>query len=167
MSGQDLNARRILVGIGEMAIGEDAADVLVASSLGSCLGVAVYERRLKIGGLIHCFLPLSQADPIKAKERPATYVDTGVAALLQEIIARGGNKKDLVIGVAGGSAINDAKGIFEIGNRNFTVLRKLLWKNNLLLTAADVGGDCSRTAVLYVGSGEFWVKKGGVQERLL
>lgn len=167
MIGQNSNERRILVGIGEMAIGESDADLLIASSLGSCLGVAVFERRLKIGGLIHCFLPLSQSDPAKAKERPATYVDTGVTALLQEILSRGGSKKELVIGVAGGSAINDANGVFEIGSRNFTVLRKLLWKNNLLLAASDVGGDSSRTVTLHAGSGEFWVKKGGALERLL
>lgn len=158
---------RKLAGIGELVISEDPDDLLIASSLGSCLGVAVYDRKRKAGGLIHCFLPSSQSDPEKAKEKPATYVDTGVSLLLQKLISCGANKRDLVICAAGGSAINDSKGVFDIGNRNFTVLRKLLWKNNLLLAASDVGGDCSRTVTLEIATGEVWVKKEGETHKLM
>ncbi|NLF25767.1 MAG: chemotaxis protein CheD, partial [Deltaproteobacteria bacterium] len=140
---------------------------LVAPSLGSCLGVAAYDQRRKTGGLIHCFLPSSHADPEKAKERPATYVDTGVSLMLQTLFSGGANKRDIIISVAGGASINDAKGIFEIGSRNFTVLRKLLWKNNLLLSASDVGGEYSRTVMLCIASGEVWVKKNGETSRLI
>ena len=167
MDGLQEIRNRKLAGIGEMVMGDSPDDVLVASSLGSCLGVAVYDKKLRRGGLIHCFLPSSQSDPAKAKEKPSTYVDTGVSGLLQALLSSGSNRRDLVITAAGGSAINDAKGVFDIGNRNFTVLRKLLWKNNLLLAASDVGGDCSRTVTLYIASGEVWVKKGGENQRLI
>jgi len=157
---------RRLVGIGEMIVSDDKDDILVASSLGSCLGVAVYDPRLRLGGMIHCLLPLSQADAAKAKERPCLYVDTGVTLLLETMFARGATKRGIAIYVGGGSAINDSKGVFEIGSRNFTALRKLLWKNNLLLTAADVGGECSRTVSLVMETGEVWVRKNGQEAKL-
>lgn len=160
------NGNRKLAGIGELVLSDNSADLIVATSLGSCLGVSVYDPKRRIGGMVHAFLPSSQSDPEKAKIKPATYVDTGVSLLLQKLISAGSNKRDLVIAVAGGSAINDANGVFDIGKRNFTVLRKLLWKNNLLLSASDVGGDCSRTVTLYIASGEVWVKKQGETKKL-
>lgn len=136
-------------------------DLLVAPNLGSCLGVAIYDWERKLGGMIHCLLPFSKADPEKARQNPCIYVDTGVAKLLESFFSTGSDRRRVTITVAGGSAINDVNGVFDIGNRNFTVLRKLLWKNNLLLAAEDVGGDCSRTVSLSIASGEVWVRKNG------
>ena len=154
------------VGIGEMIISADSNDVLVAPNLGSCLGVAIYDPKLRIGGMIHCLLPFSKSDPEKAKSKPTLYVDTGVSFMLEELIRHGLNKRTALIKVAGGSAINDVNNVFGIGERNFTVLRKLLWKNNLLLTASDVGGDSCRTVSLYISTGEVWVRKGSVTTEL-
>lgn len=160
-------ATKKFVGIGDIVISSSADDCLCAANLGSCLGVVAFDPVSETGGMVHCLLPLSKSDPEKAKARPGMYVDTGVTTLLEKLFRKGVQKKDLIIAVAGGSAINDTKGVFEIGNRNFTVLRKLLWKNNLLLKAEDIGGDCSRTVSLFLGSGEVWVKKRGELLQLL
>jgi chemotaxis protein CheD len=160
-----VNSKR-LVGIGEMIISDNPEDVLYSPSLGSCLGVALYDRQLKLGGLVHCLLPFSQADPEKARSNPSLYVDSGVSLLFEAFLQRGSDKRRIVVKAAGGAAINDSQGYFDIGNRNFTVLRKLLWKNNLLLTAADVGGGSSRTVSLHVGTGAYFVRKNGAEEEL-
>ena len=149
------------VNIAEMAVSDRPDDLLVAPNLGSCLGVAIYDPRTRLGGLVHCLLPLSQSDPEKARQRPLMYVDTGVAALLTELLKRGAQKRDLEIIVAGGSAINDASSTFEIGKRNFTVLRKLLWKNNLLIKAHDIAGEHPRTVSLAIESGRVMIRARG------
>lgn len=149
------------VGIAEMKISIDPAEILSAPNLGSCLGVAVYDPIKKIGGMVHCLLPSSSSDLQKAKLNPCMYVDTGVARLLEQALKNGAEKRNLTIAVAGGSAISDINNVFEIGKKNFTVLRKLLWKNNLLLEAEDVGGDHSRTISLHIESGEMWLKAKG------
>ena len=149
------------VGIAEMALSSNAEDVLVAPNLGSCLGIVVYDPKLKHGGLIHCLLPLSKSDPAKASAKPYTYVDTGLVQLLEQILAKGSQKKDLVVVVAGGANINDEANVFEIGKKNYTILKKLLWKNNLLLRAEDVGNSISRTIAVEVGSGRTTVKSRG------
>lgn len=153
---------RRLIGIGEMIVSSQSGDILVAPNLGSCLGIGIYDPKNKQGGLIHCLLPLSKSDPEKARSNPCMYIDTGVSKLLNELIRLGSEKKKLIIRVAGGSAINDTNNVFEIGRKNFTVLRKLLWKNNLLLTDSDVGGDQSRTVSLEITTGNMWVKSKGV-----
>ena len=48
----------------------------------------------------------------------------------------------------------------------YSLLRKLLWKNNLMITSEDVGGSVSRTVRLDVGTGDVLLRAGG-DERLL
>lgn len=157
---------RRVVGISEMIVSQDPNDVLITYSLGSCVGVTVYDPEVKVGGLIHCMLPLSKIDVEKAQRMPCMFVDTGVPALLDEVLSRGASIKRLVTKVAGGSELMDEKKIFKIGERNYAVLRKLLWKNNILIDAEDVGGQTSRTMSLELASGRTTIKSKG-QEREL
>ena len=149
------------VGIAELKVSQGGTEILTAPNLGSCLGVIAYDPKTKNGGMVHCLLPLSQGDPEKAKNNPCMFVDTGVALLLQQVLKLGSQKKDLIIIVAGGSNINDEQNVFEIGKRNYTALRKILWKNNLLIKSELVGGSASRTLTLDVGNGAVWLKTQG------
>lgn len=150
-----------IVGISELYISNDPDDIVVTYSLGSCIGVAIYDPLLKIGGMVHCMLPLSQLDPKKAIDRPAMFTDSGVTTMLQEFINLGSNKTDLIIKVAGAASMMDEKGFFKIGERNYTVLRKILWKNSLLIKAEAVKGTDSRTMFLYMNTGKTTIKSGG------
>ena len=71
-----------------------------------------------------------------------------------------------MVKAAGGGTIKDEKGVFNIGNRNHTVLRKILWKNEILLAAEDVGGRKSRTVRIYVEDGLTLVSCQGREEEL-
>ena len=149
-----------------MVISDKPSDVIIAPNLGSCLGISAYDKKKKIGGRIHCLLPLSNANPDKAKTEPYTYVDTGVVLLLNDLLSRGCAKSDLVIVVAGGSNINDENNVFEIGKKNYTILRKVLWKNNLLIKAEHIGDKISRTVSLHIESGEVWLRTQGQESKL-
>lgn len=150
-----------LINIAEMKLSALPQEVLVATNLGSCLGIAAYDPQIKVGGMVHCLLPLSNADPKKAADNPYCFVDTGFAALLNELIAKGANRKHLVIVAVGGANINDSENVFEIGKRNYTALRKIMWKNGLLLHAEDIGGTASRTLFLEIGTGKCELKSEG------
>ena len=152
---------KINIGIAEMAISETPEMTLIAPNLGSCLGVSVFDPVRKRGGMIHCLLPASKADPEKARNQPCMYVDTGVELLINKMISGGSRMSDLRLHAAGGSQINDAQGVFNIGKKNFTVFRKIVWKNNLLIMGEDVGGAFSRTLSLRIGTGEVTLRIGG------
>lgn len=154
------------IGIAEMEVSEDPSAVLTASNLGSCLGIAVYDPVRSIGGMIHCLLPLSKSDPDKAREKPYMYVDTGVAALLDQLLQRGCKKQNLEIYVAGGAEMTETTNLLQIGKKNITVLRKILWKNDLLIKNQDVGGHCSRTITLHIGTGEILLRMNGQEQTL-
>ena len=56
--------------------------------------------------------------------------------------------------------------MFKIGERNYTVLRKILWKNNVLLGAEDVGGTTSRTVHLEINTGRTIISSNGKEKPL-
>ena len=150
-----------VVGISEKCVTNDPADVLVTYSLGSCVGLSLYDPSAQVGGLIHCMLPLSRIDKAKAESRPEMFVDTGVIVLIQAVLNLGATKRKLVACVAGASKLLDEKGTFNIGERNYTMLRKVLWKNNILIQAEDVGGSIARTVFLHMATGKTSIKSQG------
>ena len=156
----------ITVNISDMKVSSNPEDVLVTYSLGSCVGVTLYDPLQKIGGLIHCMLPLSKVDPERAKEIPYMFVDTGLPLMLQTLINMGANKNRIVAKVAGGAVLLDDNGMFRIGERNHIVVRKLLWKNNILISSEDVGGTIARTVYLQINDGKTIIKSAGKEYEL-
>jgi len=142
----------ITVAVGDMKTGCNG-DILVTHALGSCLGLMVFDPVSKIGGLLHAMLPLSSINPEKARANPAMFVDTGVPLLFTTLYEMGAAKQRLVVKAAGCGNPMGRNEIFKIGERNYTVLKKLLWKNNILLKAEDVGGTASRTIHFEVQTG--------------
>jgi chemotaxis protein CheD len=156
-----------IVNVGDLKLGGNG-DLLVTHALGSCLGLMVYDPVAKVGALLHAMLPLSSINAQKAQANPAMFVDTGVPLLFHSLYERGAVKGRLVSKAAGcGNPMAMGKNeVFKIGERNYTVLKKLLWKNNILLEAEDVGGTNSRTIHFDVTSGEVTLSTGG-EKRLL
>lgn len=147
------------VGISDMKISDNASDVLVTHSLGSCIGLSLYDPEIGVGGLVHCMMPVSKLDPIKAAANPLMFTDTGVTSLLKSMFERGANRRRLVVAVAGAGSLLDEKGFFKIGEKNYTILRKILWKNDILISEQDVGGDMVRTMYLYMDTGKTVIKR--------
>lgn len=152
---------KTVVGVSDWRVSADEHETIITYALGSCLGIAVYDPVVKVGGLVHVMLPLSKADPAKARMKPAMYVDTGLSHLLKHLYDLGARKNNLIISVAGGASMrqNVEDDYFKIGKRNFTTLRKLLWKNGFMITSQDVGGTKSRTMTLRIADGLVTINK--------
>jgi chemotaxis protein CheD len=155
------------VGVADLKISGNVEDLLITYALGSCLGITVYDIRLKRAGLLHCMMPDSSIDRSKAAGNPCLYVDSGMKIMLDNFFINGSRKNDLIIRVAGGSSSkeNEEEDFFQIGRRNFVSLRKYLWNEGLMLKAYDVGGYGSRTVTLEVENGKMLIKsKGSLKE---
>lgn len=157
---------QLTVGISEMKVSKNPGDTLVTYSLGSCIGVALFDPDAGVGGLIHCMLPLSRLDPTKAQQNPQMFTDTGVPALIQSLLDKGGTRKRMIAKVAGAASPLNDNGMFKIGERNYTVLRKVLWKNEILIAAEDVGGTIARTMTLCISNGKTTIRSGGTEREL-
>lgn len=147
---------RHIVLVGNMKIGKEG-DIIVTYALGTSLGLVAYDPVVKVGGMLHAMLPLSKTDPKKADANPCIFVDTGVPRLFEEVISMGADKKRLIIKAAGCSRPLGENEMFKIGERNYAVLKKILWKNNVLLEQEDIGGTANRTVQFDVTSGQMSV----------
>ena len=155
-----------VITIAEMHVTSDINELLITYSLGSCIGVVAYDPIARVGGMIHCLLPTSRSNPEKASENPAMYTDTGMMALFNQLLQHGARKENLQIKVAGGAAPLDMGEQFRIGERNFAVLRKFLWKNKIFLSGQDVGGKKPRTLSLDMSCGRTTVKSQGLETEI-
>ncbi len=156
---------RVIVGISDMKVSNDSEAVLVTYSLGSCIGVAVYDAVARVGGLLHYLLPESKLSPEKAQKNPCMFADTGIPALFKEAYKLGAKKQRMKVVVAGGSQVLDQKGFFNIGKRNDIALRKMFHKNNVIIDYRDVGGVVNRTVRVEVENGDIWIKVSGKGEK--
>ena len=152
----------IVVGVGDMKVSNDPEDVLVTYSLSSCIGLAIYDPVAKVGGLLHYMLPESSLDGSKSRKNPYMFGDTGIPLLFKEAYRLGAKKNRLKVIVVGGAQILDQKGFFNIGKRNHTLLRKMFWKNNVMIDYEEVGGTVNRTIRLEIESGQAWLKVSGI-----
>ncbi len=162
--GRALNC---IVGIADMKVSDDPKVTLVTHSLGSCIGVAVYDPVARVGGMLHYMLPESKMDHQRAKERPLMFADSGIPLLFKACYKLRAEKKRMIVKVAGGSQIMDPSGVFNIGKRNYAALRKIFWRNNVLVDAEDIGGTCNRTMWLSIATGEVGLKAHGQEHKVL
>lgn len=147
-----------VVDIADFQVSGDPRVTLVTYSLGSCIGVTIWDPKVCVGGMIHYMLPESSLSTEKAKARPAMFADTGIPDLFRAAYELGAVKKNLIVKVAGGSQLLDDNGLFNIGKRNYVMLRKIFWKNGVLIDAEDTGGSISRTVRLEIGTGRVTIK---------
>jgi len=151
----------IIVGVSDMKVSNDAEASLITYSLGSCIGVAIYDPIVRVGGLLHFMLPDSNLDKAKAEGNPYMFADTGIPALFKSTYRLGAEKKRMRVVVVGGAQVLDQKGFFNIGKRNHIAARKIFWKNKVMVDYEDVGGNVNRTIRVDIGNGDIWVKVFG------
>jgi chemotaxis protein CheD len=159
--------RKVVVGVGGLAVSNHQDMILKTYSLGSCLGVTMYDPATHAGGLLHAMLPDSSINAAKATQQPAMFVDTGIEALLRAIYALKVSKHRLQICVAGGAQFLDNTSYFNIGQRNYDCLARLFHQQGLSIDAKDVGGLVSRTLHLYLRTGEVRLKSSGQSEETI
>ena len=151
-------AQAVTVGIGEFQVSADPGVSLITYALGSCIGISVWDPVVRAGGLLHAMLPKADRKKLDSVSL-TTYVDTGVAQLFRACYELGVTKERAIIKAAGGAARRDAdEDMFQIGQRNITMLRKVLWKNGVMLQAEDLGGTVYRTMGLDISSGRVLLK---------
>jgi len=151
----------LIATISDIKISNNADDVIITYALGSCIGITVYDPVAKVGGLLHYMLPDSMLDEQKAREKPAMFADTGIPLLFKSCYAMGAEKKRMIVNAVGGASILDDANFFRIGQKNIMAMRKIFWKNNVMIKAEDTGANYNRTVRLEMRMGKVFVRSFG------
>lgn len=132
------------VGISDYKVTESPNE-LMTIGLGSCVGIALYEPKLKVGGLIHIMLPDSTG--FKDTTKWAKFADLALPKVADEIYGKTRQKK-LVAKIAGGASMfsfsSESKNA-QIGDRNVESVKKVLKELNIPIIADHTGGNMGRT----------------------
>ena len=129
----------------------------VRTVLGSCIGIALYDRAAKVGGLAHVILPNSS----EGRGDPAKFADTAVDLLLEKLIDAGGEKKYITAKIVGGAAMFGKQEAGGLGQRNAEAVQERLKHHAIRLTACVIGGTKGRKIRLDAQNGEVEVIRIG------
>jgi chemotaxis protein CheD len=136
-------ATETMVRMGELAVSSEPGHVLVSLGLGSCVGLALLDRKMGIAGLAHIVLPQSQGH---AGENSRKFADFAVPELVSLLQAEGARKVRLeAVLVGGASMFTVASSSLEVGQRNEAAVRELLKGMRIPVKATATGGDKGRT----------------------
>jgi chemotaxis protein CheD len=142
--------------MGEMVVSNTPTDELIALGLGSCIGLAIVDRRAGVAGLAHIVLP--ERHPGGDRGR---FADTAVPQLVKCMRAVGGVVRRMEAAIAGGARMFEMSGGLDIGRRNEEAVRAALSAAKIALRATETGGNQGRTMRIDVGAGVVTVRAVG------
>jgi chemotaxis protein CheD len=151
----------INVGVAQIEISTNP-DVVLRTILGSCVGLCIYDRIKKAGGLAHILLPNAIS-----KERPEKYADTAVPMLIDRLLKEGCKMEFMSAKIAGGAAMfkfQSSISLGQIGMRNIEVVKQTLTSRGIVLVAEDIGGCSGRVIDLFLTDGRMKVKASGKEK---
>lgn len=145
-----------------------APDAVTTLGLGSCVGVALYDKASKIAGLVHVMLP--DSTQVRQNQNRAKFADTGIDYLIEQMVKAGANKRNLTAKIAGGAqmfAFNGNSDMLRVGERNVEAVKKKLQAIGIRILAEDTGLNFGRTVEFYPETGDFVIKSVGKPVRTI
>jgi chemotaxis protein CheD len=152
----------ITVAIGRCAVA--AAPTRLRTLLGSCVGVVLYDRVARAGGIAHILLPDSQG--LAEADHLGKYADTAIPALLAELerLVAARARARLTAKLLGGATMFPANQAQGIGERNQQAVEQVLATLGITIVARDLGGQVGRRVTLDTERGVVSVKIPGGAE---
>ncbi|MDD3349778.1 MAG: chemotaxis protein CheD [Eubacteriales bacterium] len=144
----------IVVGISDYKLAKNPG-VLVTYALGSCVGICIYDRKLKIGGLSHIMLPDSTMFT-RGEINRMKFADTAICDMINILINKGADKKFLSAKIAGGAQmfkVQEDSQLGNIGERNIKSVKNALSELRIPLLAEDTGLNYGRTVYFDIETG--------------
>lgn len=127
------------IAAGQIKTGK-AVEKIFQACLGTCVGLALYDRKKKIGGMIHILLP----EPVFSNvDAPEKYASTGVPMLLDQLAGLGASPADMEATIAGGALVGPLSQQdlnLDIGGRSADVVLTILEELQIKIVKSETGG---------------------------
>jgi chemotaxis protein CheD len=145
------------LGIGEIGVGRDQGQL--RTFVGSCVGLALYDRRIRIAGLAHIMLPDSQGAGTPAGK----YADTAIPEMLRLLTAlAGGATLRLSAKMAGGARMFAMQAGIPIGDQNVRAIEQALGLLGIPVLARECGGSRGRRLSFDIATTELTIETLGM-----
>ena len=109
-------------------------DVLIMTTLGSCIAVCLWDRQAKIGGMNHFMLP----DNGGGASDSGRYGSFAMELLINEMLKMGASRMTLEAKVFGGGAVISGMSSINVGERNTQFVMEYLKTERIPVVSKDV-----------------------------
>ena len=129
-------------------------DILVMTTLGSCIAACLWDREKRVGGMNHFMLPEggSAADG-------GRYGSYAMELLINEMIKRGATRQTMEAKVFGGGAVISGMSSLNVGERNTHFVMDYLRTERITVVSKDVMDIYPRKVCFLPASGKAMVKR--------
>ncbi|MDP3083541.1 MAG: chemoreceptor glutamine deamidase CheD [Rubrivivax sp.] len=129
-------------------------DILIMTTLGSCIAACLWDRERRIGGMNHFMLP----DGGGAQDS-GRYGSFAMELLINEMIKRGATRSTMEAKVFGGGAVISGMNSINVGERNTTFVLDYLRTERISVVSKDVLDIHPRKVCFLPAGGKAMVKR--------
>lgn len=130
----------------------DTEDILVMTTLGSCIAACLWDRHAHIGGMNHFMLPEGSGDS-------GRYGSFAMELLINEMMKRGASKGRMEAKIFGGGAVISGMNTINVGERNTNFVLDYLKTERIPIVSKDVMDIYPRKVCFLPHSGKAMVKR--------
>jgi len=115
--------------------------LVLEAYLGTCVGVALYDKEAGVGGLIHLLLP--EPVSLAGSFQPEKYASTGFPIFMRALYDEGASKEHLKAHIAGGALVGPLESsdlTLDIGGRTAETVMNFLKAENIRIEQSETGG---------------------------
>lgn len=127
-------------------------DMVILTTLGSCIAACLWDRNARIGGMNHFMLPDGEDDS-------GRYGSFAMELLINELMKRGASRAGLEAKVFGGGQVISGMTTMNIGQRNTTFVLDYLHTERIPVVSKDVLEIYPRKVCFLPASGKAMVKR--------
>ncbi len=131
-------SRLPMVGMGETVT--IAAPEVAHAVLGSCIGLALYDRKNQLGAMAHIVLPSSNG----RAGAPGKFADTAIPHMIELLKQEGAITTKLSARVVGGANMFKTNGPMQVGSTNAEAVKQVLTELRISIVGEHVGGQKGR-----------------------
>ncbi|WP_397535144.1 chemoreceptor glutamine deamidase CheD [Roseateles sp.] len=130
----------------------DNEDILVMTTLGSCIAACLWDRQAQVGGMNHFMLPEGAGDS-------GRYGSFAMELLINELMKRGASKSRMEAKIFGGGAVIAGMNTINVGERNTNFVLDYLKTERIPVVSKDVMDIYPRKVCFLPHSGKAMVKR--------
>ena len=127
-------------------------DLLITTTLGSCIAACLWDRERRIGGMNHFMLPEGTGDS-------GRYGSYAMELLINELMKRGASRHTLEAKIFGGGAVIGGMSSINVGERNTQFVINYLQTERIPIVSRDVLEIYPRKVCFLPASGKAMVKR--------
>ena len=132
-----------------------AEDILIMTTLGSCIAACLWDRNARVGGLNHFLLPDGGSDAANS----GRYGSYAMELLINEMMKRGASRTSLEAKVFGGGQVIAGMETMNVGERNTRFVLDYLKTERIPVVSKDVLDIYPRKVCFMPASGKAMVKR--------